>query len=432
MLRDAYGLSVTTASRTAVDAYDRGVRGLLGWGADTIDCFREALAHDPDFALGRAALAVSLFLDEQVAEGRAAMTTATTAAAALPPRERRHVEALAAWMGGRTADAIRLITESLAEAPRDVVLIQRLYFIHFWQGRAAEMLGLSSAALDALASDSYILGLHAFSLEENRRFDEGLAFAERAVAANPRDAWAVHAMAHVHYERGDNARGLEMLPAKIHPCDHLGYFRNHLLWHLALMHLADGRYEQVRQLFEDVFGGVPITVASDLQDSVSLAWRLDLFGRPDPTRWSRLGTAARSWIEQPLLLFHDLHVGMALVAAGDWHTASLHLDRLRDRARKTRNRTLPDVVVPLLEGLHAFAAGDYALAAERMEPIQERIVEVGGSHAQREVFHDTLFVSALRADLGERASPLLQRKLSRRTPPPGSYGMLLPGSVPAS
>jgi hypothetical protein len=32
--RDAYGLAVSTSSRPAVDAYDRGVRALLGFGAD--------------------------------------------------------------------------------------------------------------------------------------------------------------------------------------------------------------------------------------------------------------------------------------------------------------------------------------------------------------------------------------------------------------
>jgi tetratricopeptide (TPR) repeat protein len=416
MLRDAYGLDVTTASRAAVDAYDHGVRGLLGFSADTIDCFREALAHDPDFALGGAALAVALFLDEQVAEARTAMAAATAAAGALSPRERRHVEALSAWMGGRSADALRLIAEGLADAPRDVVLLQRAYFTHFWQGRAADMLELSSAALGAFGADSYVFGLHAFSLEENRRLDEGLAFAERAMAANPRDAWAVHAMAHVHYERGDYARGAEALPPRIHPCDHLGYFRNHLLWHLALMHLADGRYDHVRRMFEGVFGRSPVTVASDLQDSVSLAWRLDLFAHPDPNRWARLATAAQTWIDRPLLLFHDAHVAMALAAAEDWASASRHLEALRERSRRTRNRTLPEVVVPLVEGLHAFAAGDYPRAAERMEPIQDRIVEVGGSRAQREVFHDTLFAAALRADLGERATAIVRKQLGARPP----------------
>ena len=106
--------------------------------------------------------------------------------------------------------------------------------------------------------DSYVLGLHAFGLEENRRFDEALALAERAMALNPRDAWAVHAMAHVLYERGrQRARASRPCRPRIHPCDHLGYFRNHLLWHLALMHLADGRYERAAALFQSVFGDIP-------------------------------------------------------------------------------------------------------------------------------------------------------------------------------
>src|SRR5262245_11948508 len=385
LLADAYGLPVTAASREAVDAYDRGVRALLGFNADTVGDFQAAVAVDPEFALARAGLAVALYLDEKIPEGRAAMDEAMRAAPALPERERRHLEALALWVGGRGNEAIDVITAILAEHPRDVVLLQRLYFIYFWQGRSADMLELTTSVLGAFEPDSYAHGLHAFSLEENRRFDEALDLAERAMAANPRDAWAVHAMAHVHYERGDNARGIAALPPGIHPCDHLSYFRNHLLWHLALMHLAEGHYDRVRRLFETVFGAIPIAIASDLQDSVALAWRLDLFGQPDPRRWEHLGAAARRWLDLPLLLFHDVHVGMALAAAGDWTSAELQLDRLHQRARKTRNRTLPEVVVPLLEGLHAFARGEHATAVARMEPIEERIVEIGGSHAQREL-----------------------------------------------
>jgi len=420
MLHDAYGLPVSTTSRAAVDAYDRGVRSLLGFGADTVDCFNEALGHDPEFAVARAALAVTLYLNEKIPEARRAMEAASAALPKLPERERRHIEALALWMSGRANDAIGLIKEILAAHPRDVVLIQRLYFVYFWQGRSPDMLDLTNAVLPAFEEDSYALGLHAFSLEENRRFDEALSLAERALTRNPKDAWAVHALAHVHYERGDNALGIETLPLKIDPCDHLGYFRNHLLWHLALMHLAHGGYDRVRQMFTSVFGGIPIDVASDLQDSVSLAWRLDLYGHPDPARWTRLGAAARGWLDLPLLLFHDLHVGMALAASRDWQTAQTHLDRLKQRGKTSRHKTLPEVVVPLLEGLHAFARGDYAAAAMLMEPIQDRVVEVGGSHAQREVFHDTLLAATLRADLEDRAAVLLAKRLGKR-PNPGHY-----------
>ena len=419
-LKDAYGNSVSSASRVAVDAYDRGVRALLGFGADAIDSFRAALQADPGFVLARAALGVSLYLAEKISEGRAEMEGATAAAGPLSPRERRHVEAVALWVDGRGSDAVRLIKEILAEHPRDMLLMQRLYYIYFWQGRSAEMLELTSSVLDALGGDGFMLGYHAFALEENRGFDEALALAERAIGINARDAWAVHAMAHVLYERGENDRGVEALPPRIHRCDHLGYFKNHLLWHLALMHLAEGRYDRVRNLFESVFGGLEITVGSDLQDAVALAWRLDLYGWPDPRRWERLGAAARGWLEIPLLLFHDLHVGMALCAAGDWTNAELQLARLRERAGKTRNTTLPEVVVPLLEGLHAFARGEYARSVARIEPLTDRIVEVGGSHAQREVFHDTLLEAALRTGESGRAGALLARRAAKR-PNPGRH-----------
>jgi tetratricopeptide (TPR) repeat protein len=421
-LKDAYGNPVSSSSREAVDAYDGGVRALLGFGADVIDRFRAALAADPGFVLARAALGAALYLAEKLPEGRAEMDTAAAAAgiAPLTSRERRHVEALALWVGGRSSDAVRLIKQILAEHPRDMVLMQRLYYIYFWQGRSAEMLEMTSSVLHALGDDGFMLGYHAFALEENHRFDEALALAERAIGVNARDAWAVHALAHVLYERGENDRGVEALPPRIHPCDHLGYFKNHLLWHLALMHLAEGRYDRVRKLFQSVFGDLEITVGSDLQDSVALAWRLDLYGQPDPQRWPRLGAAARGWLDMPLLLFHDLHVGMALSAAGDWEGALLQLERLRERSKKSRNATLPEVVVPLLEGMHAFARGEYSGSVAIMEPLADRIVEVGGSHAQREVFHDTLLEAALRAGEGGRAGALLERRVAKR-PNPGRH-----------
>ena len=55
-----------------------------------------------------------------------------------------------------------------------------------------------------------------------------------------------------------------------------------------------------------------------------------------------------------------------------------------------------------------------------MAPVDARIVEVGGSHAQREVFHDTLLAAALRGRLREPAMALLERRLAKR-PNPGHF-----------
>ena len=119
VLRDAYGLPLTTESRAAVDHYDRGVRALLGFGAEAIDDFRQAVAADPELVLAAAGLAVSLYLDEQIPAARAAMERAralgTAQAATLTDRERRHLEALELFVGGRSNDAIALMKTAFSE-----------------------------------------------------------------------------------------------------------------------------------------------------------------------------------------------------------------------------------------------------------------------------------------------------------------------------
>lgn len=95
---------------------------------------------------------------------------------------------------------------------------------------------------------------------------------------------------------------------------------------------------------------------------------------------------------------------MTLAAGGDWATAERQLQGLRDRAPKDRSKLVGDVLVPLIESLHAFAAGDYRRTVERIEPTRPCIVELGGSRAQRDVFHDTMIEACLRGK-ARRAPP---------------------------
>ncbi len=53
---DCYGLLVTTSSHEALDWYNRGIRGLLGFHKDTVECFERAVALDPQFNMARSHL----------------------------------------------------------------------------------------------------------------------------------------------------------------------------------------------------------------------------------------------------------------------------------------------------------------------------------------------------------------------------------------
>jgi hypothetical protein len=157
-----------------------------------------------------------------------------------------------------------------------------------------------------------------------------------------------------------------------------------------------------------VFERAPSAIAGELHDSISLLWRLDLAGQPVGSRWRPFAEIARDRLDRQGLLFHAVHLAMALAAAGDWTTAERQRAMLRDRAAKDRAGLVGDVVLPLIDGMQAFPAGDYARVIARLEPLRPRIVGIGGSRAQRAVFHHTLLAACLRAGDAERAQRLLR------------------------
>jgi hypothetical protein len=187
-----------------------------------------------------------------------------------------------------------------------------------------------------------------------------------------------------------------------------------VLWHLALMHLSRGEYDRVSAMSRDVFERVPSSIPGDLHDAISLLWRFELAGMEVGDRWRPFVGIAGERLKRAGLLFHAAHLGMALAAGHEWDTAARQLDFLRERAPRDTTGLTAEVLVPLIEGLHAFAAGDYAAAADRIEPLRPRIVQLGGSRAQRDVFHDTLLEARFRAGQLDRAGALLAERVARR------------------
>src|ERR1051326_140435 len=238
MHTDAWGLPVTTSSIRALEHYDNGTRGLLGWEACALDEFRLATQEDPRLAGAHAGFGVCLFGEERFAEARAAVETARATVADATPRERGHVEAMALLVAGQPPHAQRAMREHLAAFPRDLAVLQRLYFIWFWQGRFPEMLDFTTTIATHYAGAPFFHGLHAFALEQANRCDDAVRAAEGALQANPHDAWGVHALAHALYEQAVFDTGITRLPPATHRCTGLNWFHNHLVWHLALMHFA--------------------------------------------------------------------------------------------------------------------------------------------------------------------------------------------------
>jgi tetratricopeptide (TPR) repeat protein len=415
MPSDRYGLPVTTTSPQALEAYDRGVEAALGWKANALDLFREAARLDPSLAVAHAGAAACLFLEERFAETRVASEAARAAATAgASPRERSYVNAVTLWTAGKVPEAEIAMREHLVQYPRDLAIVQRLYFVFFWLGKFPAMLEATSELVRHHPESSYMLGMHAFALEEAGRCPEAIRLAEKAIARQPQDAWSIHALAHALYESAAFDTGVSRLPGTIETCRGLNWFQNHLWWHLVLMHLSRGEYARVSDMSRRLFEQTPSSIAGDLHDSISLLWRLELAGHPPGDRWQPFTAIARDRITRTGLLFHVAHVAMALAGGGDWASADKQLALLRERAPKDPTGLMGEVTVPLVEGLHAFAARDWPRVIAKIEPLRPRIVELGGSRAQRDVFHDTLIEACFRGGDMDRAERLLAERLQRR------------------
>ena len=111
--------------------------------------------------------------------------------------------------------------------------------------------------------------------------------------------------------------------------------------------------------------------------------------------------------------FVGVHVALGLATAED-------ADGLRRLAADAAGFTAPgsaELLPDMALGLASYVEGDHAAASDRLLAQERDFVRYGGSHAQREVFEDTLIQTLIRAGRLTEASLRLQARLDRRESP---------------
>jgi len=120
--------------------------------------------------------------------------------------------------------------------------------------------------------------------------------------------------------------------------------------------------------------------------------------------------------EKPGPPFRDAHAALVFAAAGYTDEMGRMLDGLKAKS-DGGDPLVREVTLPLIKGIDAFASGAYDDAVELLEPAFANLPRIGGSHAQREVFEDTLLEAYIRAGRFDGATELLNTRLKRRTSP---------------
>ena len=422
-IRDRYGLELTTGSSVAADHYVEGLDLLLEQGFGPELQFQKAIDADEGFALAHAGLSLMQMFQGKAAQAKDTAKHAETLALRATRRERQGVEAISLFIGGQGSKSLALIHEHLAEFPRDALMLRvanRLFILGCSGAGVAsypnELYAMLRGIEQDYGDDWAFLGLYAFAHHEMGYLDESLRLAERSLAARPTSAHASHSVAHVFFETGDHTGGGDFLGDWLSGYDRRAPFHVHLSWHQALFELAQGRYAAAVSLYEnDIRPSVLQRSAASLADSTSLMWRLRVYGGDDPPySIDEIRDQASSAADQPGPAFRDAHAALVFAASEDDSLFQRLADRLLESA-KNGDALAREITLPLVKGIGAFAGGDYDEAVRLIEPVFPELIRIGGSHAQREVFEDTLLEAYLRSEQYDKAEDMLRARLKQRT-----------------
>ena len=423
MVKNRSGLSVTAAAPAAADRYQEGLDLVLSQNYGPEEKIRAAIDADDGLSAAHALLAYVLHLQMDVSGARQAANRAVELSAGISPEERQQAQIMHCFTHGQGTEAIGLIHEHLADFPTDTLALrvaQRLYMLGCFGAGVPDfpnhLLAMMDKAAPANGDDWAFLGQYAFAHHETNQPGKAMELAARSLDGNPQNAVACHSVTHSYFEQGDAANGGRWLADWLDGFDRRAAYNVHLSWHLALFELAQGRYGQALDLYEThIRPSVQARNLSNLADAASLLWRLQVYSGAMPGKpWREVSAMAEPAADTPGAAFRDCHAALAFAGAGDADAARRLSDRLIEQGDKGDDLSR-EMTLPIAQGAVAFAAGDYAEAARLMGPTYPMLARIGGSHAQREVFEDTLLETYIRAGWYDEARTMLDERLSRRS-----------------
>jgi tetratricopeptide (TPR) repeat protein len=420
-IADRYGLPVTTSSHVALDRFQEGMDRLLSYGAGAEECFAAALEADAELAVAHAGSALLAVAQGDAAAARAAAGRARETVAGATRRERQHVEALSALVAGETARGLALVDEHVVEFPRDALLVNQAGSAIGFSGRSDReqaRLAFVERLAPAYGDDWWFQSAVAFTYHEVDRFEESRRLSERSLQQYPGNANASHNLTHIHFETLDTDAGAAFLEPWLAGYDRRASFHCHLAWHLAMFELHRGRHARALEIFErDILGAVNPRLA--MIDGSALLWRFELDGESGAgerrAAWRSLADLAER-VSRPGFVFGEIHAALAYASCGDAAALTKLIDGLRALDAKG-HPIAGTVALPLALGSAAFVAGDHAAALGHLEPVESEIHRVGGSHAQWELYEETMVACYLALERYDVALRLIERRLQRRASP---------------
>ena len=407
----------TSLQSEHIGSWNDIIRGILAHAASVGPNLQGLLAAKPDFALGQAIRGFACMLLARSEMNVVAREAHDAALKASPgtSRETEFIVALGEWLNGSPTRAAARLQSILNENPRDALAMKLVQAIHFMMGRAREMRSSVEAVIgqwDEHPALGYLLGCHAFTLEETGEYARAEKTGRRGIELAHDDAWGLHAVAHVYDMTARASEGLRFLEGRETSWSHCNNFRFHVWWHKALMQLDLGDYQAALELYDRDIRAEKTDDYRDVSNAASLLSRLEIEGVDVGHRWEELADLSERRAVDGCLAFADLHYLLAL-CGGTREDAAAKLIARMAKAKTEICETQRIIAHPglrMARGMHAFASGEYASAWLHLRDARNDLQVIGGSHAQRDVFQRICIEAAIRGGYIDAAQSLLQER----------------------
>lgn len=430
---DHRGLAYSSGTGASHDAYERALAALNVYRGDAVAIIEDALSTDPDFVMGhvlRAEVMITMWERSVLPKVHESLQRLQALHARSTDRERAHGQAIAKWAQGDW-DGMRLSFERLlADHPRDLLALQVSHLADFYHGDRDSLRARPERVLPAwsAADPGYgpVLGMHAFGLEECGLYAQAEDTGRRALALQPDDCWAHHAVTHVMEMQARQAEGVAFMHAReAHWAQGDNGFAFHNWWHTALFHLDQGQHADALALYDRCIRPEPVGVQLMMLDACALLWRMHLNGVDTGTRWNALADSYEHSEEAGFYVFNDMHAMAAYTATGRNRAAAELLTAVQVSAsgEDTNARMTREVGLPIVQAIDAFGQGRYADAVSLLLPVRYKAHAFGGSHAQRDIVHRTLIEAALRGGERNLARALTQERTAHKPHCAFSWGL---------
>lgn len=414
MTTDYLGNPVTAAGPATLQGINDFIHGFLSYQNKAVNVLAVA-ETDPGCCLANAYSGmIWMFLEAPEAPAKAApfIDRALRAAPNATRREQLNAQMVAAWAAGDIPEALRLCDRIAAACPTDHAIIKLAQYHLFNLGDMTGMLRMALHALPQGANAPYVHGMVAFGYEQCHLMVEAEAAARRALKIEPTDPWAHHALAHVMLTQSRADEGIALLESVADTWADLNSFmRSHNWWHLALFYISRGRADDVRASYDRHVWGISKTYSQDQVGAASLLARMEFAGIDVGDRWQDVAEHVAARGADTVSPFLTLQYLYALARTGRTETVAL-MAAIEARAVAPAHDVTAwaGVALPAARAIIAHAAGDYATAIPLMAQALPRMAEVGGSHAQRDLFEQIHLDALIRAGRVSAAQQVLEMR----------------------